>query len=111
MAWLKIDDGFVEHSRIEPLSDKAFRLHIAALCICARKLTDGHVSEKDAKVIQVMAGSRAKHVHELVQFGVWEVNGDGWNIRDYLDYNPSAEHVKEERRKAAERMQQARKRP
>lgn len=104
MAWLKLDDAFVDHERIEPLSDRAFRLHITALCLCARKLTDGHVSSKDVKVCRTLVAAGPRHLAELENAGVWEPNGDGFQIRDYLDYNPSAEQVREERRKASERM-------
>lgn len=104
MAWLKIDDGFLEHERIEPLTDKALRLHLAGLLLSARKLTDGHISAKDVRIVTVQTGSRRRHLDELDQAGLWIVNGDGYEIHDYLDYNPPAEDVKEERRKAAERM-------
>lgn len=108
MAWLRIDDGFVEHERVEPLSDKAFRLHVTALCMCARKLTDGHISEKDALVTRTITGARQRHIEELELYGLWQLNGDGYQIRDYLDYNPTAEQVREERRKAADRMRRIR---
>lgn len=108
MAWLKLDDGFAEHPRIDPLSARAFRLHITALCLVARKLTDGHVTAKDAQVCRVRAGAAASSVEELVDAGLWQPNGDGWVIRDYLDYNPSSEQVKEERARAAERMRHVR---
>lgn len=108
MAWLKLDDGFAEHPRIDPLSARAFRLHITALCLVARKLTDGHVSDKDAQVCRVRAGAARTAIGELEAAGLWQPNGDGWVIRDYLDYNPSSEHVKEERARAAERMRHVR---
>ena len=41
MTWLRIDDAMVDHPKIIGLSDGAFRLHITALCYCARHLTDG----------------------------------------------------------------------
>lgn len=104
MAWLKIDDGFVEHPRIDPLSARAFRLHITALCLVARKLTDGRVTDKDAQVCRTRAGASKASLAELEAAGLWERQENGWNIRDYLHYNPSAEQVKEERMRAAERM-------
>lgn len=109
MAWLRIDDGFVDHERVENLSDKAFRLHVTAMCLCARKLTDGHLSTKDIKVARTLVGAGPRTVDELRTAGLWEQNGDdGLKVRDYLDYNPSAEDVREERRKAADRMRQIR---
>jgi len=109
MTWLRIDDGFVEHERIDPLSDRAFRLHLAALCHCARNLTDGHVTTKNVVVLRARANNaNRKHIDELLAAGVWEPNGDGYIIRDYLDYNPSADTVKDDRRKAADRMRSIR---
>ena len=109
MSWLRIDDGFVEHERIDPLTDRSFRLHVAALCHCARNLTDGYVSDKNVKVLRVRANNAtAKHVAELVDAGVWVPVEDGYVIRDYLDYNPPADKVREERRRAAERMRSVR---
>jgi len=108
MAWLKLDDGFAEHPRIDPLTHKAFRLHITAMCLVARKLTDGYVTEKDAKLCRTQAGVSVAAVAELEASGLWERNGEGWYIRDYLDYNPSSAQVKEERKRAAERMRHVR---
>jgi len=109
MAWAKLDDQFVEHPRISGLSDKAFRLHVASICHASRKLTDGHISETDARVLRALTRTGARHVDELLEAGVWNVNGgDGWVIRDYLDYNPSSEAVKERRKKWAERQNRKR---
>jgi hypothetical protein len=105
MAWAKLDDQFVEHPRISRLSDKAFRLHVASICHAARKLTDGHISETDGRVLRALTRTGARHVDELLETGVWTLNGgDGWMIRDYLDYNPPADEVKEKRKAEAERL-------
>lgn len=109
MAWAKLDDQFVEHHRISRLSDKAFRLHVAGICHAARKLTDGHISTIDARVLRALTRTSTRHVEELLDAGVWTANGgDGWEIRDYLDYNPSAEEVKERRKAEAERLRKIR---
>jgi len=104
MTWLRIDDGFVEHERVEPLTDKAFRLHVTGMCLCARKLTDGFVSDKDVRVSLTISGSTRRQLQVLVEAGLWVPNGTGYDIHDYLDYNPTAEKVREDRAKAAERM-------
>lgn len=103
MTWLRLDDGFAEHERILPLTDKAFRLHIVGMLACARNLTDGFVS--DARFVGVSATARAtkRHAMELEHAGLWTRSGDGWQVRDYLDYNPSANKVREERAKTLER--------
>lgn len=105
MAWAKLDDQFAEHPRIIGLSAKAFRLHVSSICLAARKLTDGHVSSHDAKLLHAVARTNRRHTDELIQAGVWTTNGDGgYVIRDYLDYNPPAEQVKEKRRAEKERL-------
>ena len=103
MTWLKLDDGFAEHDKILPLTDKAFRLHVVGMLACARNLTDGFVS--DSRFISVAATARStrKHATELEQVGLWQRVEAGWRVRDYLDYNPSAEKVREERAKTIER--------
>jgi hypothetical protein len=109
--WAKLDDQFPEHPRIVGLSDKAFRLHVAAICLSARKLTDGHIGTTDARILEAITRTRAKHADELVEAGVWQVNGAGWVIRDYLDYNPPAEQVKERRRRDVERKRNGMRNP
>src|SRR5207244_2495192 len=49
-----------------------------------------------------------KNVDELVTAGIWVVLDDGWEIRNYLEFNPSAATVKKERAKNRERMRKMR---
>lgn len=108
MSWVKLDDEFVEHPRVSSLSDKAFRLHVAGICHASRKLTDGHISTTDARVLLALTRTSSRHVAELLEAGAWTANGDGWEIHDYLDYNPTAEQVKEKRQKWLERQNRRR---
>lgn len=100
MSWLKIDDGFAEHPKLSDLSDRSFRLHVAALCYCARNLTDGVLSPKALKVLAAVinAGRLARNLSELTQAKVWISHPDGsYSIYGYLEHNPSAEEVKAKR--------------
>lgn len=99
MTWVKLDDGFPEHPKISELSDRAFRIHVAALCYCGRNLTDGHIP---SSVVRSLTLGRGKAVTELVTAEVWHKNGNGFVINDYLDYNPSREHVEAERERRRE---------
>ena len=107
MSWLKIDDGFFEHEKIEELSHAAFRLHVGGLCLCARLLTDGRVSESNLRKVATAGriSSVKKYVEELVAARLWSAHPrGGWKIKDYLDYNPSSVQVKEQRQRNAERQ-------
>lgn len=97
MAWARIDDQYAEHPKIVGLSDRSFRLHTAAICLANRKLTDGHLSTHDTRMLLALTKASKRHVVELVDSQVWEANGDGWQIRGYLDWNPDAESVKARR--------------
>ena len=113
MAWVKLDDRFPRHRRVRELRrDTAAKwLHVVALCHCGENLTDGLVDElafdqivKDAEIPKATAN---KCVPKLVAAGLWSVYpGVGWLIRDYLDYNPPADEVREkrEKRQAAGRL-------
>lgn len=105
MAWLRIDDEFVENDKIAELHDRAFRFHVAALCYCARKLTDGHMDAKATRIVAATLGTPAKRwVEELVAAGLWVPTNDGHVINDYLDYNPSRQTVLAERERGAARQ-------
>jgi len=110
MTWVKLDDGFAESEKVEPLHDRAFRLHIIALCYCSRNLTDGRLSPKAQNVCLAILGPgrNLRFVAELIDAGLWVRDGDDIHINDFLDYNPTSEQVKEERRKARERMRRLR---
>lgn len=99
---MKVDDGFAEHPKVFDLSDRAFRLHVSSLCYSARNLTDGILHENRVQVCCAIARASRKHVQELVDAELWLPFSDGYQIRDFLEYNPSAAKVKEMRRSRSE---------
>jgi hypothetical protein len=111
VSWLKIDDGFGEHEKIIDLSDRSFRLHVVALCYCARNLTDGRLRKRQVAAVCAITGATRRNLVELVSAGLWDEYGkDGYRINDYLDYNPPSAEVKQKREEAKERMRRRRSR-
>jgi hypothetical protein len=110
LTWLKIDDGFAEHPKIAELADRSFRLHVVAMCYAARNLTDGFINDRSLKIIAAIIGTSrvSRNVDELLASGLWLRLGDGFQIKDFLEYNPSAERVKEDRAKARDRQRRHR---
>lgn len=106
MTWVKLDDGFPDHLKVDGLSDPAFRLYVTALCHCARHLTDGYVAADRAP--RLVPRFKKGLADELVTAELWTVAEGGWMVHDYLDFNPPAEKVKKERAAAAERMRSRR---
>lgn len=107
MAWARIDDRFPSHRKVALLSDRAFRLHVSAICWCAENLTDGRVAERELALVAKIRGLK-NTAKELEAAGVWDRTDDGWLIHDYLDYNPSRAQVLADRKKNAERQERFR---
>jgi hypothetical protein len=109
VSWLRLDDGFAEHPKLMDVSDRAFRLHVAALCFCARNLTDGELVDRSVRMVCALSSATKKHVAELVAAGLWVKRADGtFGVKDFLEYNPTAEKVKAERDAARVRMRRVR---
>jgi len=104
MAYIQIDDGMAEHEKIEALSDKDFRAHFRAMCWAARRSTDGHIPAHMLGNLRMNAAQAGR----LVSGGVWELNGDGWVIHDWLEFNPPRDPVERERWMAARRQRRRR---
>lgn len=99
--WVRLDDGFADHPRVIGLSDRAFRVHVAAMCYAARHLTDGWVPSGHP--------SHARAIAELVTAGLWMPGADGgFVIRDWSQWNPSGQTIKDRRTKDAERKRRER---
>ena len=113
MAWVRLDDRFPRHRRVQELGRdvSAKWLHVTALCYCGEHLTDGLVDEIALRQIindaDITATTARKCIPKLVDAGLWNVYpGVGYLIRDFLDYNPPADEVraKREKRQAAGRL-------
>jgi hypothetical protein len=96
--WVKFDDGFADHPKVEALSSDAFRLHVMAICYAGRYLTDGCIPTAWAT-----RRSSAEAIAELEGGRLWEPTDDGWIIHDYCDYNPSRSEVDRQRKEAQAR--------
>jgi hypothetical protein len=99
LTWVRLDDGFDEHEKVEGLSDAAFRLYIRALCWSSRQETDGKVPRRIAE----KRGSK-RATRELVEASLWDETGDDYMIRNYLEYNPSKAQLEAKRATTRERV-------
>lgn len=93
--WFRLNGNFAEHPKVMDLSDRAFRLHVAALCHTTRNLTDGFLSDLSVKVACALTMATRRHVVELRDAGLWIPLEEGWEIKDYSVYNPPAADLKE----------------
>lgn len=109
MPWVRLDDRFPSHRKVALLSDRAFRLHVSAICWCAENLTDGHIADRELPLVARLRNVKAT-AKQLEDAGLWDRGDAGWFIHDYLDYNPSRDQVLAERKKNAERQERWRRR-
>lgn len=112
MAWVKVDDNFFGNPKVMRAGKDASVLFLAALCFCNRSLTDGFVPEESLRRLAADADvdDPRKLAERLVDVGLWAHAEHGYRVCKYLEYQPSAESVKQKRDEAAERMRRVRSR-
>ena len=105
MSWFKVDDGFYDHPKIMEAGNTAVGAYVRGGAYCARQLTDGYVS----RAISLTICTRSI-IKRLISTGLWLPVKGGYQMHDYLKYNPSREQVLAERKAAAQRQRDARNR-
>lgn len=107
MTWAKVDDRFNDDPRLLSLERGVRLLHIEGIVWCCRHLTDGHVPRYAlAKVTD--EPDAVNGVDALVEAGLWEPQGEGWLIVDYLRDQSSAADVENIRKLARDRQRKQR---
>jgi len=99
MAWVKLDDQWYDNPKLLDLSLESIGVWVIGLTYASRHLTDGFVPYKALKRI---IDAPEEHTEALEARGLWSVVEHGWQIHDYLDYQPSAAEVKDRRKKRAD---------
>ena len=111
MSWVRLDDGAPGHRKIVGLSDTAFRLWIVGLTHCNQQANDGRFS---AHAARIMFGDLASPelgkvaAAELVTANLWTQTEEGYEVRNYLEYQPSKAERDSANKAAAERMRNMR---
>jgi len=101
-TYIRVHDGMPDHPKIEPLSDKAFRVLVSTWCWSSRQRTDGRVKRAVWNKRATPAVRR-----ELATAGLVEEDGpDHFRLHDYLDWQRSKAEIDErdaERRAAKQK--------
>jgi len=102
VPFARIDDDYYDHPKILAAGPAAERLWVRGIAYCNRYLTDGLLA--DSAVRRLADDDDAARLAErLVSVGLWERVPGGYRVHDFLDYQPSAEAVKRERQRNADR--------
>jgi hypothetical protein len=102
MSWFKLDDQFSTHPKVLRAGPDAAWLYICGGCYCAKHLTDGLIPKVAVPTLSTLR-AHARLAQVLVREELWHDLGEDFEVHDYLVFNPSREHVENERRKAGER--------
>lgn len=105
MTWAKFDDRTPSNPKVMLVSDAAFRLWFSSVCHCCEHLTDGFLDKEIPTVLpKAPSGAKLKKaIQELVDRGLWEALEDGgWEVHDFLDWNPSSEQVRAKKQARSE---------
>lgn len=106
MTWVKMDDAFADHPKVMALGrDRMAGLGVwtAAACYCARFLTDGFVPTAVAQGF-----GHGRIVGKLVEVGLLDKVSGGYQLHDWLEYNPPRTKVLADRKAAKDRMHKGR---
>lgn len=135
MVWARVDDGILDNPKIARAGVFGFALHMAAITWCCRNLTDGFIPS--ARVTALLDLSRVMFdesnplalidgpscgtiteglsaitiAEHLVDIGLWEVAKGGYELHDFLEYNPSRAQVDAKRNTTKERVAKHRNKP
>jgi hypothetical protein len=89
VAWFKIDDRFHSHPKVVQAGNAAVGAWVRMGAWCSDHLTDGHIPAQVATMIATSEQLEALHT-----VGLLAGTDSGWQIPDWLDFNPSADEVR-----------------
>ncbi len=97
MSWLRLDDQIAHHPKTTRAGLSSW-LWVCCIAYSQKFLSDGFIPE--AAISSIAGGiDRPKiHISKLVKSGLLDRAQGGYQVHDYLDFNESAEHVREKRR-------------
>lgn len=85
MAWLRLDDQFDQHPKVELLTDREFRVHVRVLCYCARYKTEGAVP---LSVFTAVRGLTLRVKDRFLALGLWDERDGNLFVHNFEKYNP-----------------------
>lgn len=105
MPWARLDDKWHAHPKVREAwrCRPAIGLYAMSLSYCMAYGTEGKVAETFVEDQLPDDGERGTVVAVLERTGLWERNGDGWIVHDFLKYNPSNEDIEARREADRER--------
>lgn len=108
MAWLRIDDRVRTHPKIAMAGPAAAWLWFCGVCYCREHLTDGFIPKAAVVSLAMNLTNPWRHASRLVEVRLWEEAHGGFQVHDFLDWNPSKSDVIASRQSEAARKRSER---
>ena len=95
---IALDDNIEDHPKFAGLSNDAFALWVRCVGYCRRNVTNGFIPAP-AALARARAGNPKKVIAELLKVSpgcsnpLWREVDGGYEIHDYLEWNPSKDQV------------------
>jgi hypothetical protein len=103
--WTKLDDGFYDNPKVIEAGLEATGLYVLCLTWTSKHRKGGSISHA---AIARFAGVRAAHLSDiLLSVGLFENAEGGFEIHDYLEYNPSPETIAAKEKEISEKRAEA----
>lgn len=103
MAWARIDDKFLDNQKVRMAGKEPTYLYISGLIYSSSQITEGFISD-DVLGLVAYKGfikNEKSHAKKLVECGLWDRVEGGYQIHDYLEYNPTKAEIEQARAKKA----------
>jgi hypothetical protein len=100
VTWFKVDDNLALNPKVIMAGNAAMGLWVRAGSWSGQQLTDGFVPDP---IINVLTGEGLALADQLVTVGLWYREEDGYQFKDWHEYQPVKEKVLAEREAARER--------
>ena len=102
-GYARLSNGFYANTKVRKLAMRrpsALGLYALAISFCSDRLTDGRLSE-DELLYQLFASE--DDIRALCDVGLFESDGEGYVIHDYLEHQNSSQKVIEKRQREQKR--------
>src|SRR5262245_51396442 len=105
MAWVRFDPGFTRHKKRLKSSLAMNWLWVCGVDYAVEHLTDGHLPREALSTLSPLVQGRALRdaTDALVTVGAWTSDAEGYLIHHFLDYQPSAADVRQQREAGKQR--------
>lgn len=114
MPWVRFEDGYLGSDKLKAMPTPAIALDMAGIIFSSRELRDGLLTLKDVQTVAAFVGVREwrRYAELLCSVNRWINRGrNGYEIHDYLEFQPSRDEVLAQREADRTRKREGRLRP